>query len=164
MAVVESKKKKPTKETPKKEEDRVDEQIMEPGKYEVTDETTFEVKIYLKEHNGRWVVWAAPEKDVDEHKLVFRMWNYDEMVEMKKKATSYDTTRRVHIIDNDSLNRLKIQKFLQSWTMDKDNPRLKIHRVQGVLTDESWKMFTKLQPNILNYIFDKMNEVYELNG
>jgi len=144
--------------------DRVDEQIMEPGKYEVTDETTFEVKLYLKKQSNRWVVTAGAAKGVDEHTLVFRMWKYDEMVELKKKATTFETTKRVHIIDNDALNRLKVQKFLLSWTMDKENPRLKLHRINNVLTDESWEMFSKLQPNIINHIFDRMNEVYEFNG
>ena len=162
MPVVKSKRKE--KKVPEKKEDRVDEKIMEPGKYEVTEKTTFDVEIHMKEGKGRWVVMAAADKESDTHKLVFRMWNYDEMVDLKKTATSYDTTRRIHIIDTDALNRLKIQKFLQSWTMDKDNPRLKLHRVNGVLTDESWTMFSKLQPNIINYIFDRMNEVYELNG
>jgi len=162
MPRVESKKK--TRKTAEKKPQRVDEKIMEPGKYEVTDKTTFEVKLHLKLNNRRWLVMTSAGKGIDSHKLIFRMWNYDEMVAMKKQATSYDTTRRVHIIDNDALNRLKIQKFLQSWTLDSDNPRLKLHRVNGVLTDESWEMFSKLQPNIINYIFDGMNEVYELNG
>ncbi len=48
--------------------------------------------------------------------------------------------------------------------MDTDNPRLKLHRVGGVLTDESWVMFTKLQTNIINHIFNGMNDVYDLNG
>lgn len=163
MAIVESKKTKI--ETPEVAVDRVDERIMEPGKYEVTDKTTFDIEVHLKTGiGGRWVVVVGPGKGVDTHKLVFRMWNYDEMVDLKKKATTFEQVRRVHIIDNDALNRLKVQKLLLSWTFDVENPRLKIHRVNGVLTDESWQKFVRLQPNIINYIFDRMNEVYELNG
>ncbi len=106
MAVVKSR--KTDKKSPEKKEDRVDEQIMEPGKYEVTSETTFEIEVHLKEGKGRWSVMSGSGKDINTHKLVFRMWNYDEMVELKKKSTSYDPTRRVHIIDNDALNRLKV--------------------------------------------------------
>jgi len=162
MPVVKSRKE--NKKAPEQKQDRVDEQIMEPGKYEVTSETTFDVELFLKEGDGRWMVVNPGTDSAEEHKLVFRMWSYDEMVEMKKKATTYDATRRIHVIDNDALNRLKIQKFLQSWTLDRENPRLKLHRVGGVLTDESWQTFAKLQPNIINYIFDRMNEVYELGG
>ena len=149
---------------PAPEADRVDEKLMKPGKYEVTPETTFEVKVYLTIRNKRWIVVGGPGEDVDTQTMVFRMWGYDEMVEMKKMATEFDAEKRVHTVDHDMLNRLKVQRLLQSWTFGGDNPRLKIHHVQGVLTDESWKAFTKLQPNIIVFIFDEMNRVYELNG
>jgi hypothetical protein len=50
---------------------------------------------------------------------------------------------------------------MQSWTFDRDNPRLKIHRVGGVLTDESLETIKKLQENILRYIHLQMNAVLE---
>jgi hypothetical protein len=62
------------------------------------------------------------------------------------------------------MNRLKIQRLLMSWTFDRDNPRLKIFHAGGVMTDESWQVFTKLQPNIISHIIDEMNKVYEFNG
>ena len=92
------------------------------------------------------------------------MWGYDEMVDMKKMATSYDATKRMHTIDNDLLNRLKVQKLIVSWTFGNDNPRLKIQHVNGVMTDESWNAFKLLQTNISTYLLDEMNKVYELNG
>jgi len=93
------------------------------------------------------------------------MWRYHEAVELRKKATIYDRLRRMHVVDTDALNRLKIQKYLVSWTFDKDNPRLKLHRVNDALTDESWDMFSKnLYPNITSRIVDEMNKVFELNG
>jgi len=143
---------------------RVDEQIMGPGKYEVTPDQTFEVPIHLKVQDDRWIVMAAKGPETDSHKVVFRMWTYDEQVDLKKRATTFDAERRVHMIDNDALNRLKIQKFMVSWTFDRENPRLKLHHVQGVLTDEGWTAFTKLQQNIIAYILGEMNQVYEYNG
>jgi hypothetical protein len=149
---------------PPKPDARVDEQIMGPGKYEVTEDQTFTVPIHLKVKDGRWIVMAGAGKDVDSHEVVFRMWTYDEQVILKKKSTTFDGERRVHMIDNDALNRLKVQKFMLSWTFDRDNPRLKLLHVQGVLTDEGWQAFTKLQQNIIAYILGEMNQVYELNG
>ena len=144
---------------------RVDEQLMKPGKYEVGNEHTFEVDIHLsKVRDSRWILVDRAGKDIDSHKIVFRMWNYDEMIDLKKKATSYDAQKRLHMIDNDVLNRLKIQMFMVSWTFDRENPRLKLFHVQGVLADESWQMFTKLQPNIISHIMEEMNRVYEFNG
>ena len=163
-AAAKAAKSKPALDEPKKLNARVDEQIMGPGKYEVTPDQTFEIPVHLKVKDGRWIVMAGPSKDVDSHKVVFRMWKYDEQVDLKKRATTFDAERRVHMIDNDALNRLKIQKFMMSWTFDRENPRLKLHHVQGVLTDEGWEAFTKLQQNIIAYILGEMNQVYEFNG
>ena len=143
---------------------RYDNVLMGPGKYEVHDKSTFVVEIYLKcrkEEGGDW--WLIVEKKDAEvtERVVFRMWKYDEIVEMRKLATKYDTVRRVHMIDHDVLNRLKIQKLMRAWTFGKDNPRLSIHHVHDVLSDESWEAINRLQTNILKYIMDQMNERYE---
>jgi hypothetical protein len=142
----------------------VDERLMKPGKYEVTPETSFKVVAYLKEKDGRWIIMTGLGKGVEAQEAVFRMWGYDEMVELRKMATSYDAVKRMHMIDNDVLNRLKVQRLMVSWTFDKDNPRLRVQHVNGVMTDESWTAFKRLQPNISTYILDEMNKVYELNG
>lgn len=159
MAVVQAKE-EVKKDVPK--EDRLDERIMEPGDYEITKDTTFDVDIKLKKQGPRWLIVSSDE-DVA-HKVVFRMWNYDEMVEMRKMSMSYDSSKRMHMIDNDALNRLKIQKLLVSWTFGDENPRLKLNHVQGVMTDESWETFKRLQPNIITFILDGANSVYEFNS
>lgn len=151
------------KQKPEPEQNRVDVKLMGPGKYEVSNDTTFEIDLFLQVKGKRWVV-VADGKDVVRHRVVFRMWTYDEMVEMRKMATSYDAARRIHIIDQDALNRMKIQKLLVSWTFGNDNPRLELKHVNGVLTDESWTAFCRLQPNITNHIIYEMNKVYEYNG
>jgi hypothetical protein len=167
MAIVQAKPElqKP-QETPKPVQpvDRIDEKLMGPGKYEITKDTTFTINVHLKPQEGRWILMANAGKGVDSHKVVFRMWTYDEMVDLKKLATNFDQIKRIHMIDNDQLNRLKTQKLMVSWTFDKDNPRLKLQHFQGVLTDESWAAVKSLQPNIVSYLMDEMNKVYELNG
>lgn len=159
MAVVEKKEEK-KKKVPEK--NRLDEKLMEPGDYEVTRDTTFDIKIKLKKSKGRWLVVSSGEDVIQE--VVFRMWNYDEMVEMRKMSMSYDSSKRMHMIDNDALNRIKIQKLLISWTFGDNNPRLKLNHTQGVMTDESWDAFKKLQPNIITYILDGANSVFEFNS
>lgn len=145
-------------------EPRYDQAIMEPGEYEVTRESTFIVRIPLKMNADRW--WVVVSEEISEcvHEVVFRMWSYDEMVELKKMATKYDGVRRVHMIDNDILNRLKIQRFLLSWTFESENQRLELQHVNGVLTDETWKRVARLQTNILKHIIEEMNERYEYGG
>ncbi|MHC4213152.1 MAG: hypothetical protein ACYSWP_07265 [Planctomycetota bacterium] len=144
-------------------EPRHDKVLMGPGEYEVTRQSKFTIEIHLKtrsEEDNWWII-ANKEEAVVTEKVVFRMWTYDEMVEMRKLSTKYDQMRRVHMIDHDVLNRLKIQRFLMSWTFDKNNPRLELHHQNGVLVDEAWAKVKLLQPNILKHMIDEMNERYE---
>jgi hypothetical protein len=150
-----------------KKEARHDKVLMGPGEFEVTRNSTFMLEIPLKpraDGDRWWVVVENIGEAVRVEEVVFRMWCYDEMVEMRKLATKYDQVRRVHMIDHDVLNRLKIQRFMKSWTLDKDNPRLELHHVNGILVDEAWEKVRLLQPNILKYIIDEMNIRYEFGG
>lgn len=142
---------------------RLDEKLMKPGKYEITDSNTFKIDINLILRSNRWVI-VEGGKGVDSHEIIFRMWGYDEMIELRKMATNFDPQKRIHMVDNDLLNRFKIQRLMVSWSFDRENPRLKIAHIGGILTDESWVAFTKLQPNIITFILDEMNRVLEYNG
>jgi hypothetical protein len=164
MPVIE---KKDNGSAPKKtNEVRYDKVLMGPGDYEVTQNSTFEIEIYLRTRSDKDKWWIVTEKKdaKSTEKVVFRMWNYDEMVEMRKLATKYDPIRRVHMIDHDVLNRLKIQRFMKSWTFDKSNSRLELHHVNRVMVDESWDKVRLLQPNILTHIIEEMNRRYEYGG
>ena len=146
-----------------KKEPRRDVVLMEPGEYEMSKQSTFTVRVPLKQRandENWWIVVDEAEAETVEE-VTFRMWSYDEMVEMRKLATKYDQVRRVHMIDHDELNRLKMQRFVSSWTFDENNPRLELHHVNGVLTDEAWTKVKSLQTNILRFIIDQMNERYE---
>lgn len=143
---------------------RVDEALMKAGKFEVTKDMNFTIDIFLKLFSGRWVLMTRSGVDIEEHNVVFRMWTYDEMIELKKMATEYDPKKRIHMTDNDLLNRLKVQRLMLSWTFDRDNPRLRIQHSNGILTDESWEAFVSLQPNITSHILEEMNRIYEFNG
>jgi hypothetical protein len=138
--------------------------LMDCGKFEVKPDQTFTVKLHLKEHKGRWVVLEAPVAGSETHSIVFRMWNFDECLRLRREATTFDVTTRINKTDNDKLNRMKIMKFMQEWTLGKENPRLEINRVNGTLTDESWRAFTRLPPIIADRIISEMNMVLEYGG
>lgn len=149
---------------PSRPEPRVDKTLYLPGKYEVTPDQTFSFSILIKEYKGRWIITDHDGKGVDTHTVTFRLWNYEEMIDLRRRATSFDPIKRSSVVDNDALNRFKIQRLLQSWTFDKDNPRFSLHRQNGVLTDESWKAFVKLSPNIAERIINEMNMVLDYGG
>lgn len=161
MPTVQSKNKDKNDNQQEKKGDRQDEKLMEPGEYEVTKDSVFTVRVPLRRHNGWWVVVDNEDYAEIVEEVEFRMWTYDEMVEMRKNAMKYDQSRSVHMIDHDVLNRLKMQKLMKSWTFSRNNPRLDLHHANGVLTDESWDAVKRLQTNIINYLIEKMNERYE---
>ncbi len=160
MPTIEAKPDAPQKKT-KLNGPRFDNAIMEPGQYEVTRSSTFTVKLHLKLNQDKWWTLVPEDRAETTEEVVFRMWTYDEMVELRKLSTKYDTIRRVHMIDHDLLNQLKIQRYMLSWTFDKTNPRLELHHINGVLSDETWEKVKRLQTNLLKYIVDEMNERYE---
>jgi hypothetical protein len=145
---------------------RYDRVLMKPGKYEVTEDSLFTIRIPLAQRKGErwWVVVSDVNAAETVEDVVFRMWTYDEMIELRKLSTKYDNLRRVHTIDHDMMNRMKIQRFMVRWSFGDNNPRLELKHVQGVLSDECWKAVTKLQTNILKHIIEEMNERYEYGG
>lgn len=152
-------------ELPNKPNMKVEENLYKAGKYEITEEEDFKISIPIKlEEKKRWII-VNDEKFADEkHWVIFRMWTYEEEVELRKQATSFDQIKRMHLIDNDMLNRLKLQKLIKAWSFEENNPRLKLIHVNGILCDESYKAIIKLHPNILKYIIEKMNDVLEYNN
>lgn len=148
-------------------EKRVDEQLSKAGKYEVTENDTFKVEFSLMQKEGRWIPFdnkIEKTQGVEEHFVVFRMWTFLEETELRKKASSFDPVKRVHYLDNDILNRLKLQILLKEWSFEKDNKRMKLLHINGVLVDESYNAFMKLHPNIIRFIIERMNNILEYNG
>jgi len=138
--------------------------LQKPGKYESNPEQTFDIIINVLNRQGRWIVIQSPIKGSEEHRVTFRLWTFEEMIEIKRKATTVDPMSRKTNIDFDLMNRMKVQKLLTSWTFSNDNPRLSIQHVNGVMTDESWKAFTKLDPSIIQRILDEMNFFLDCGG
>jgi len=149
----------------KKPKQRVDESLKKAGKYEVTEDDTFDIRFGLINREGRWLITEyVSEDDEDSHEVVFRMWTFEEEVVLRQKSTAYDTIKKIWSIDQDNLNRLKVQRLLKSWTLDKGNNRLKLLHVDGILSDEGWAAFRKLHPNIVRFILNEMNKILEYNG
>ncbi len=139
----------------------VNEKLTGPGKYVVTKEDTFKVRFGLVQRDGRWVVVKSGTPESDSHWVEFRIWGFNEEVELRKMSTQFDPLKKIHIIDNDYLNRLKVQRLMLNWSFDEQNPKLKLLHVNGILSDEGWKNFTSLFPNIIRFVLESMNAVLE---
>lgn len=138
--------------------------MLPPSKFEVTEKSTFDVYVSLKQVSDRWVIVQEKEMNSETHRITFRMWTFDEMVQLRKLATEWDAVKRIHYVDTFKLDMLKVKKLIQSWTFGDDSPKFKLLHVNGILSDEGWNAFKKLQPNIARAIIDKMNDVLEYNG
>lgn len=142
---------------------RIDRELMEPGDFEANPDDVFQIDVFVRRKGNRWVVCSEPES-TEQHWVRFRMWTFDEEIDLRKRATVYDKVNRLHLVDQDKMNRLKVQKLLLGWSFSAQNPRLKLHHVQGVLTDEGWKNFKRLHVNILRHVLETMNSILEANG
>ena len=140
--------------------------LAEPCKYEIKKTDTFKIEFGLQEKENRYIIiedMNVPER-FERHWVEFRIWNYEEEIDLKKKSMLYDAVKRMHFLDNDVYNSLKIMKLLKDWSFAVKNERLKIHHSNGVLTDGCWEIFVTLKPNIVSYIIVRMNNVLEYNG
>ena len=155
--------KKPIQEGNNPKDISLNEQISEPCEYEVKKDDRFRVKFKVILKERRWIIVDDKYPGAEEHWVEFKMWSFNEETEIRKNSTQYDTFKRIHFIDHDLLTRLKISKLLKDWSFAEKNERLKLYHMNGILVDEGWNNFTRLQPNILRYIIDKMNEVLEHN-
>jgi hypothetical protein len=148
------------------EEARVDKIVREPSVYEVATDATFTIKFSTKQHEGRWIICEPDELDssVENHWVEFKVWNFADEIAIRKESTGYDAYKRMHIVDHDRMNRIKVQKLIKAWSFEEKDDRLKLIHVNGVLCDESYNVFMRLHPNIVRTIIEKMNEVLEYNG
>jgi hypothetical protein len=144
---------------------RIDSTIREAGKFELKKNESFTINFGLVDFEGRWLLAKENEGEgIESCWVKFKMWSFEEEVSLKSQATQWDSQKRMHTLNNDFFNRLKIQKLLVDWSFSKDNATFKLHRVQNTLTDESFGAFLKLHRNICSHIIENMNRVLEYNG
>jgi hypothetical protein len=91
------------------------------------------------------------------------MWNYKEELRLKHECTEYHSTSRSQIINTEKLNEKKIKRLMLDWSFGEYDDRLKLLHCDGILSDESYIMFTNMYPSIANTIVDLMNSVLESN-
>lgn len=135
-------------------------------KYEVKPESHFIVKFGIMEQDGRIIVTDEDmlESRIEKHWVKFRMWTYAEELDIKSKATEFDSTKKVHLLNNDKLNEIKIRTLIQDWSFSQSDASLKLLHINNYLSDEGLKIVYSLYPTIIRYIINRMNEVLEFNG
>lgn len=137
-------------------------------KYEVTPQSTFVISFgLLQKQDGRFVPIHANKvfqyAYAQSHWVKFRMWRYNQELEWKKQCLQFNNNIKSQLINHDKLNQKKIKNLMLDWSFGQHQDRLKMLHCDGVLSDESYKVFMGLYPSIANTIVTLMNNVLENN-
>ena len=135
------------------------------SRWQIKKDETFRIRFNLDElekEDGKFELHLT-EKGGDsvEHWFEFRMWDYNAMVNLRKKATKYHNESNTFYVDADLFNDVKIIFLLKDWSFGQIDPHMKLTHHDGRLSDESISAFKNLVPMIANSIIFKMNEVLE---
>jgi len=138
------------------------------SKYEVGPDSSFMVEFGILAKDDRYVIMDKDEvkmtKGAESHWAKFKMWTYEQELDWKNEATEFDSTKRVHMLNTDKLNEIKLRNLILNWSFSEADNSLKMLHVNGVLADESLKVFYSIYPSIARHIVDGMNDVLEFNG
>jgi len=84
---------------------------------------------------------------------------YDREVEIKEAATFLDERKGLHLTNYDRLTELRVQRCLAGWNLHEiPDLTVPLHRINGLLTDESLNGWKKLPPPLRKYISNQVNE------
>jgi hypothetical protein len=121
----------------------------------------FRFKIYLRIMANK-TLRPVPRKELSTLNFIIEAEypTYEEELEAKKNATTYDEGRGVHYVDNDVISEWRVRKCLIKWNLP---TKLKgfcrrLHRYNNSLTDESWEDFKKLPPLVRKKIIQRLWE------
>ena len=135
-------------------------------KYEIKPDTYFYVKFGIRfekdeidQNVDRLIVtyYNKIDEGIENYWLKFRMWNYAEEQEWKKKCTERNE-HDDYMINQIKLFEAKVRNLLLDWSFDE-----KLIHVNGYLSDESYADFNRLHPNIIKYVSQQLNAVLENN-
>ena len=83
---------------------------------------------------------------------------YQEELEAKRTATTYDEVRGIHYVDNDVISEWRVKRCLLRWNFHRKlrNFCKRLHRSNNQLTTESWEDFRRLPPLVRKVIVNKL--------
>jgi hypothetical protein len=138
--------------------------IEPPGKWEIDGK---EVTIYfsVKEYDDGPIAVSREFSSADvvfEHWFKLKPWSFAERTRAKKAATIKDPHSRTTDFDEDKYLEIKVRSCLLDWSISLDNERVKIHRVNGYMTDESWNAINnKVKIAIVDFVFRELDKLVE---
>ena len=138
------------------------------SKYEVDKETTFTVEFGIM-FNDEQIIIIPKEKfeqidNIDtglyeKHWAKFRLWNFLESMSWRQECMEFIQLHRIFNLNTNKFNELKVRRLLLDWSFRERGDDHKLFHYNEQLTDESMNLFfKKFNPNIIQYIVNKMND------
>ena len=90
------------------------------------------------------------------------MWTYQESNNWKTSCMQLDQYKN-YVYNKNKLFRVKIKNLLLDWSFKENDPTMRLMHVNGILSDQSIKLFMNLHPNILFHIQDKLKDILQYN-
>jgi len=87
--------------------------------------------------------------------------SYGEEVEMFHKVRRFDDANQSHFIDQHQMTEDRVRRCLVSWDLHEQSPhwaKKKLHRMSGLLDDESLDYWKELPPLLRKAIADTIND------
>lgn len=133
------------------------------SKWQLKQDEKFRIRFTLDEVKNKRVRFTLEEggSNIVEHWVEFKMWDYNMMISLRKSATRYHKESGSFYVDHDLFNDLKVKNLLQDWSFAQIEPHMKLQHINGVLTDESFRIFREMYPWVISAIINKMNIVLE---
>jgi len=127
----------------------------------VEEDETFDVKLWVKQE-GRLLVSTKHTSGWMRLLFKVRMWDWGSKRKLRKEATVYDQNIQTYFTDRDKYDELKLVRLLESWNLHELDPKMQLHRVEGRLSDETYRLLIKSYPNLAEALLEAMNNVLEL--
>ena len=139
----------------------------EKSKYEIDKDTTFTVELGVM-FNEEQIIIIPKEKfedidrlevDYEKHWVKFRLWNFLESMSWRQECMEFLQQYRIFNLNTNNFNELKVRRLLLDWSFKDYGDDHKLFHINGQLTDESMNLFfKKFNPNIIQYVINKMND------
>lgn len=124
----------------------------------------FNVRVYLRvSPEGTLVPILRKYRKSAHYKvdLVFQYPTYEQELELKQLSTQFDTTNQQHMLDYSRLTEERVRRCLVQWNLHEEIPSLEVsrlHRVRGLLEDDSLEEWKRLPPLLRKHIGQMVNE------
>jgi hypothetical protein len=119
----------------------------------------FKLRVYLRVMANK-TLRPVRRKELSQYTITIlcEYPSYEEELEAKRNATTFDEYRGIHHIDQDIISEWRVKRCLIRWNLHLKLKRFssRLHRSGNMLRPDSWEEFKKLPPLVRKEIVQKL--------